>query len=158
VFERRCVGHGGGIFGFSTSLMRFLDERVLIVVLSNLESPYIPAISRDLGAIVFGEPYGLPQERKAIALDPQIYEAYAGEYSFADDGRTLTMTVSSDGDRLIAQIAGDPAFELLPLSELEFFVEAFDDRFTFGVDPRGQAAYIVMDMGGQIVRATRARG
>jgi CubicO group peptidase (beta-lactamase class C family) len=158
MFERRCVGHGGGIFGFSTDLMRFLDERVLVVVLSNLESPYIAAISRDLGAIVFGEPYSLPQERKAITLDPQLYESYAGEYSFVDDGRTISMAVRREGDRLIAQISGDPAFELLPLSELEFFVEAFDDRFTFGVDPRGQAAYVVMDMGGRVVRATRVRG
>jgi CubicO group peptidase (beta-lactamase class C family) len=157
-FERRCVGHGGGIFGFSTSLTRFLDDRVLIVVLGNLESPYVPAISRDLAAIVFGEPYSMPQARQAIALDPRIYEAYVGEYSFADDGRTHTMTIRREGDRLIAQIAGDPAFELLPLSELEFFVEALDDRFTFGTDPRGQAAYVVMDMDGRLVRATKIKG
>jgi CubicO group peptidase (beta-lactamase class C family) len=158
MFERRCVGHSGGIFGFSTNLMRFLDDRILIAVLSNLESPYISAINQDLAAIVLGKPYSLPQSRQAITLDPQIYESYAGEYSFVDDNRTITIAVRREGDRLIAQIAGDPAFELLPLSELEFFVEAFDDRFTFGVDPRGQATYIVMDMSGRIVRATRIRG
>jgi CubicO group peptidase (beta-lactamase class C family) len=157
-FERRCVGHSGGIFGFSTHLTRFLDDRILIVVLSNLESPYISAINHDLAAIIFGKPYSLPQSRQAIALDPNIYESYAGEYSFADDGRTHTLVVRREGDRLVAQIAGDPPFELLPLSELEFFVEVFDDRFTFGVDPRGQAAYIVMDMGGRLIRATRVRG
>jgi CubicO group peptidase (beta-lactamase class C family) len=158
MFERRCVGHSGGIFGFSTNIARFLDDRVLIAVLSNLESPYISSITHDLGAIVFGEPYSLPQSRQAITLDPQIYESYAGEYSFEDDGHTIALAVRREGDRLIAQIAGDPAFELLPLSELEFFVEAFDDRFTFGVDPRGQATYIVMDMSGRIVRAMRVRG
>jgi len=104
-----------------------------------------------------GEPYSMPQARKAIALDPQIYAAYAGEYSFFDGGRTATMTVSRDGARLIAQISGDPAFELLPLSRLEFFAEAFDDRFTFGVDPHEQATYIVIDMDGRLVRATRVR-
>ena len=137
---------------------RFLDDRVLIVVLGNLESPYVPAISRDLAAIVFGEPYSMPQARQAIALDPRLYEAYVGEYWFADDGRTHTMMIRREGDRLIAQIAGDPAFELLPLSELEFFVEAFDDRFTFGADPRGQAAYVVMDMAGRLVRANKIKG
>jgi CubicO group peptidase (beta-lactamase class C family) len=158
MLERRCVGHSGGIFGFSTNLTRFLDDRVLIVILSNLESSYMPAINHDLAAIVFGEPYSLPQARQAIALDPQIYDSYAGEYSFEDDGRTLTLTVTRAGDRLIAQIAGDPAFELLPLSKLEFFVEAFEDRFTFDADSRGQTAYVIMDMGGRIVGATRIRG
>jgi CubicO group peptidase (beta-lactamase class C family) len=157
MLERRCVGHSGGIFGFSTNLTRFLDERVLIVILSNLETPYIPAINRDLAAIVFGEPHGMPQARQAVALDSQIYESYAGEYSFTDNGRTMIMTMRREGDRLIAQIADDPAFELLPISELEFFVEAFDDRFTFGVDPRGQATYVIMDMGGRIVSAIRIR-
>jgi CubicO group peptidase (beta-lactamase class C family) len=156
-FKRDCVGHSGGIFGFSTQLLRFLDDRMLIIVLSNLESPYIAAISRDLRAIVSGAPYSLPQSRQAIALDPQIYAAYTGEYSFDDGDRTIRVTVSRDGDRLLARIAGDPVFELLPLSELEFFVETNDDRYTFGVDPYGQAAYVVIDMAGRLTRATRIR-
>jgi D-alanyl-D-alanine carboxypeptidase len=32
---RRFVGHGGGILGFSTLIMRFLDERVTVIVLMN---------------------------------------------------------------------------------------------------------------------------
>ena len=51
----------------------------------------------------------------------------------------------------------DPSLQLTVQLELEFFVEAFDDRFTFGVDPRGQAQYVVMDMSGHVVRATRVR-
>jgi len=45
--------------------------------------------------------------------------------------------VNRDGSRLVAQIAGDAPFKLLPESEREFFVEAFDDRFMFLVDPQG---------------------
>jgi hypothetical protein len=100
----------------------------------------------------------MPSERQAIALDPQLYERYIGEYTFDADGHTLGLTVSRDGDRLIAQITGDPPFELLPASELEFFVEAFDDRFTFLVDAQGRATYVLMDMGGQVIRASRAGG
>jgi len=62
LFERSWVGHEGGIFGFSTKLMRFLDERVLIVVLSNFESPLVLTIAPALAAIVFGEPYRMPGE------------------------------------------------------------------------------------------------
>jgi CubicO group peptidase (beta-lactamase class C family) len=155
LFNRRYVGHDGGIFGFSTRLMRFLDERVLIVILSNLESPYITTIGQELSAIVFGESYSMPGTRQAVALDPQIYDRYAGEYSFDDGGHTLGLSISREDNRLIAQIAGDPPFELLPASELEFFVEAFDDRFTFLVDPQGHATYLLMDMGRRVIRASR---
>jgi CubicO group peptidase (beta-lactamase class C family) len=32
---RRFVGHGGGIFGFSTVIMRFLEDRLTVIVLMN---------------------------------------------------------------------------------------------------------------------------
>jgi CubicO group peptidase (beta-lactamase class C family) len=153
--DRRYVGHDGGIFGFSTRLMRFLDEHVLLVLLSNLESPYIAAISRDLSAMVFGEPYTMPGTRQAITLDPQLYDRYIGEYAFEADGNTHGLGLTRDGNRLIAQIAGDPPFELLPESEHEFFAEAFDDRFMFVLDPQNQVAYMIMEMGGRRVRVSR---
>ncbi|MCH8978478.1 MAG: hypothetical protein IH945_04455 [Armatimonadetes bacterium] len=38
------ISHGGGIFGFNTSIMRFVEQKVTVVVLSN--NPQISAWSR----------------------------------------------------------------------------------------------------------------
>ena len=59
------------------------DNKVRIIVLSNLDTASLHKIKKDLAAIVFGEAYELPKQRKAIALDPVILEKYVGQYKFA---------------------------------------------------------------------------
>jgi len=49
------VGHGGGIEGFSTNILRFRDDKVTIIVLSNREDTDAGDISRQLARMIFGE-------------------------------------------------------------------------------------------------------
>jgi CubicO group peptidase (beta-lactamase class C family) len=56
VHERKMIGHGGGINGFSTFIARFPDERAVVIVLRNVLRPGGPAVQNDLAAILFGEP------------------------------------------------------------------------------------------------------
>ncbi len=60
-FDRQTMGHGGGINGFSTSIVRFPAERVTVIVLSNNQNAPVGRITGDLTAIVFGAPYKIPQ-------------------------------------------------------------------------------------------------
>ena len=59
-FNRRYVGHGGGINGFVTDISRYPDDRLCVVVLSNLNGVQPARISRDLAAIAYGEKYEIP--------------------------------------------------------------------------------------------------
>ena len=60
-FNRKLISHGGMIEGFVGSIDRYPSERVCIIVLSNLPSPAVFMIARDLGAIALGEKYELFQ-------------------------------------------------------------------------------------------------
>jgi CubicO group peptidase (beta-lactamase class C family) len=53
--KHRYMGFTGGINGFAAQIMRYTDERVLIVVLSNYSFAPVIAIESELAAIVFGE-------------------------------------------------------------------------------------------------------
>lgn len=48
------IGHGGGIHGFSTSILRYPDDKVCVVVLSNVIPARVDRISRDLAGIALG--------------------------------------------------------------------------------------------------------
>ncbi len=61
--NRKMIGHGGGINGFSTFISRFVADKATVVVLSNLESANSSRIASDLAAILFGAKYELPRER-----------------------------------------------------------------------------------------------
>jgi D-alanyl-D-alanine carboxypeptidase len=51
VAGHRMVGHGGGIPGFSTNISRFIDDRLTVVVLTNLEGSNAGAISRSVAGL-----------------------------------------------------------------------------------------------------------
>ncbi|MCS6816502.1 MAG: serine hydrolase [Blastocatellia bacterium] len=152
--NRKMIGHGGRINGFSTFIARYPDERVVVVVLSNLESAPSGRIARDLAAIVFGEPYELPRERVAIALDPRIYDAYVGRYELAPN---LVLTVTREDDRLMLQVGGQPPIRMFPESETKFFLRIVDAQITFVKDEKGEVTHLILHQGGQDQVARRVR-
>ena len=65
LFDRQMIGHDGGINGFSSSIVRFPSDQVTAIVLSNNQNAPSGEIASSLAAIVFDEPYKIPQERKS---------------------------------------------------------------------------------------------
>jgi CubicO group peptidase (beta-lactamase class C family) len=53
-FGRRRIGHPGLIDGFQTSIERFPDDRVTVIVLSNMSGADVDGISYYLASLVFG--------------------------------------------------------------------------------------------------------
>lgn len=60
LFDHKIIWHGGGINGFVTYFARFPEDDACIIALCNLEGSQMRKISRDLPAILFGEPYEMP--------------------------------------------------------------------------------------------------
>ncbi len=133
-FERKLIGHGGGINGFSAFLARYPEERVTIIVLSNVEQANAGRIARDLAAILFGAPYELPRERTAIELPSEILTRYPGRYQ-GEGERSLF--VSREGNRLFLQFEGQPKVELLAEAEDRFFLRVLDVQIIFQRDATG---------------------
>ena len=75
---RKGMGHGGGINGFATNILRFPDDKVCVIVLCNMLPVNPGRVANDLAAITFGEPYKLPKVRTVAAVDPRTYDAYVG--------------------------------------------------------------------------------
>ena len=60
------VGHAGGINGFNTTILRYPDDALCVVVLSNLVPAQVDPIALELSGIVLG----LPEETPAEATKP----------------------------------------------------------------------------------------
>lgn len=146
-FNRKSVSHSGGINGFATNLLRFPDEKVTIAVLRNADYglPAPGKISTDLAAILFGEKYEIPKALEAIKVDPKIYDAYVGRYQLAPNA---ILTISKSGDRLMAEMTGQPQFELFPESETKFFLKVVDAKVTFVKDSSGKVTHLILHQAG----------
>src|SRR3989442_576014 len=78
--DHRAISHPGGVPGFTSILTRFPDNKVLIVLLGNMENSQVIRVSNDLAAIIFNEKYEVPRERTAVKVDAKFLAAYVGQY------------------------------------------------------------------------------
>lgn len=146
LFKRKRISHGGGINGFRTDISRYPDDDVCIIVLSNFEYSSTGKISQDLAAIVFGEKYELPKERKVVKIDPKIYDAYVGQYELEPD---FIISITKENDRLFAQATGQPKAEIYPESETKFFLKVVDVQITFVKNEKGEITQLILHQAGE---------
>jgi CubicO group peptidase (beta-lactamase class C family) len=149
---RKEIGHGGGINGFVTQILRYPDQSVCVVVLCNVLPMNPGRVSHDLAAIAFGEAYELPHVRKVAKVEPKVYDAYVGRYEI--DPKVIAM-ISREGDRLQIEVTNQPKVEMFPESETEFFLKVVDATITFVKDEKGKVGHIVIHGGGGDVKAKR---
>lgn len=144
--NRKMIAHGGGINGFVTFLARFPEEKLTIVVLRNTDYGLAGPgkLAQDLAAIFFGEKYDLPKARVEVHVDPKILDAYVGKYQLAPN---FVLTISKEGDQLMAQATGQPKLTLFAESETTFFPKVVDLSITFMKDAKGKVTDLVLHQG-----------
>lgn len=96
----------------------------------------------------------LPSPRKEAAVDPRLYDLYAGEYELNPG---FTITILRRGDKLISQATGQPEVELFPESETRFFLKVVDAQVDFVKDEAGRVTGLVLHQGGMDLPAKRIR-
>ena len=154
-FDRQVIAHGGGIYGFATEIARFPADRATVIVLSNVEGAAAGKIANDLAAVVFGAPYEIPRERKAITVDAKVLDQYVGQYRIASP--PIDIVVTRDNERLLAQIAGRLKLALAAESETTFFSRDVTAQVTFLKDAAGQVTGLTLGMGGGDLPAQKVK-
>ena len=145
---RRVIAHGGGIDGFNTHLAYYPETRTVIVALSNVNGTAPGAIAAQLGAVMHGDMVTLSSERKEITLPAATLSKYVGAYELAPG---TTMTVTIEGERLMAQLTGQGKLPIFPQSETLFFLKAVDAQIEFAAD----AGSLVLHQNGRDTKAIR---
>jgi D-alanyl-D-alanine carboxypeptidase len=96
----------------------------------------------------------LPSPRKEAAVDPRIYDQYAGEYEINPG---FTIVILRRGDKLISQATAQPEVELFPESETRFFLKVVDAQVDFVKDASGRVTGLVLHQGGMDLPAKRIK-
>jgi len=153
---RRAQVHAGEINGFTAFLARFPEEHATVIVLSNFDNMPVETIAHDLAAIMFGEEYELPQARRAVQVDPRIYDLYAGQYALVL-APTVIFTITNEAGKLMAIVPGQPKIELTPSSETEFFVPGVNAQLRFTKDNNEQVTGLVLNQNGRELQAKKIK-
>ena len=160
--RKEIIWHNGGTGGYRTFIGYDPKARIGVVVLSNagtpagpddigrhLLDPQIPLLAQNAPALT------PPKTHTEITVDPRLFDRYVGRYQFAP---AILLTVTRDGGHLFAQLTGQPAFEVFPESEKEYFLKVVDAQLTFETDSQGKAIAVVLHQLGRDQRASRIEG
>ena len=70
----QVIRHGGGINGFTTTIVRFPQEKNLIVMLDNTGTGYLDPLSDSIAKILYNQPYEQPKISIVSVLEKTILE------------------------------------------------------------------------------------
>ncbi len=150
------VEHGGGLHGFVSQLTRLPDQNMTIVVLMNA-TPHPAGLSPGEVASRIAELFlwREMEDRKVSTeladYDPARFEVFVGRYDYGN----AILTVTTEKDRLYAQLSGQPRFEIYPKADSKFFWKVVEAEVEFVCDENGQVTKAIHYQGGQIIEAAR---
>ena len=145
---RRVIAHGGGIDGFNTHLAYYPETRTVVIVLSNVNGTVPGTMAAQLGALTHSDSVTLTSERKVIAVPAATLARYAGAYELAPG---TVMTITLEGDALMAQLTGQGRLPIFPQSETLFFLRVMDAQIEFTDD----GSSLVLHQNGRSTKAAR---
>lgn len=149
----KAIEHNGGIEGFNTMLAYYPDDKMTVVVLSNVNGNAPGEIATKLAAIGRGETITLTNERKEITLDSATLSHYVGAYKMTN-GPNMLLTL--EGNQLSSRLGNQQAVPIFPESKTMFFLKVVDAQLEFSkFDAEGRPAAITLHQGGRDMQMTR---
>ncbi len=142
------VWHNGGTGGYRTWAGFDPSRRVGVVVLTNSNRG-----ADDIGFHMLDTTLAMQVQRTAIAISRDSLDQYVGRYPLAP---TFVLTLTREGDALMAQATGQPAFRLWPSAPDEFFLREVDAQVSFVRDSGGRVASLVLHQNGANAPAPRS--
>jgi hypothetical protein len=144
----RIVWHNGGTGGYHSWAGYDPARRAGVVVLTNSTENI-----DDIGLHLLDPTRRLGPVRTAVTLPPATLDEYVGNYPLAP---TFVLAVTRDGDRLMVQATGQPAFRIWASARDEFFLRVVDAQISFTRDGDGKVDGLILHQGGRDQRAPRA--
>lgn len=155
----KAIGHSGGLHGFLSNLVYYPEIDATVVVLSNCSPPkkiQPGEFSNELTDIFFEEHLKdiseLIENKVEAVGNTQNYDKYLGKYEYPGGA---IMTVTKDGDRLMAQLTGQPNFQIFQKSDSVFFWKVVDAEITFHFNENGEVDYGIHKQNGGVVTVPR---
>lgn len=154
LYGKPVVHHNGGIFGYTSTIKRFPQDDVVVIVLSNNGSPKVEEIADDLAGAVFGQPVKGPKETAAAQLPEDKLKEYVGEYE-GTPGPVIVFRI--ENGVLKAKPTDEPEVTLVPEGESTFVIQPENIRVEFQRDGSGAVAGFSFSQGGNAMKAKKIK-
>lgn len=138
------VMHNGGIFGFTSDMLRVAADSTCIILLSN-KPEMLGRITGSLFAILYNEPYDIPKVKTIINVPDSLLQQYVGEYEFTSN---FKINITLENGQLKGQATGQQAFNLYAERENLFFPKEVEAQVEFTRGSDGKVDKLILHQGG----------
>jgi CubicO group peptidase (beta-lactamase class C family) len=153
-YGQRIVSFPGAIDGFNGSVMRFTEDRTLIVVLCNTEVVRGSRVAQDVAMMVYGDTPPPRIEQHEVKIAPSTFPRYLGVYGLTDLTRERYASlvdperfallervyVEQIGDRLYFHVPGHGYTWMHPMGRGRFFFKDHSgNRVSFRIGDNDRA-------------------
>jgi CubicO group peptidase (beta-lactamase class C family) len=147
------ISHSGGIPGQSSFMSGDVDAHVGVYYMSNSGAP--ASIGEAALKLLRGEEYTPPAERKPIAVDANVLDAYVGVYQLSPEAE---FTVTRQGASLYLQQGNAPTkTELFAETPTRFFMKGQEFTLVFTANAEGAIEKLVLETGDGKLEAKRKK-
>lgn len=140
---RKCTYHFGDISGYCSDFLRFVDDQVTVIFLSNMNVTPVTHLSREIAKTIFTKKVSLPMP--AVPIKFTNKESIAGSYAIENDrNKVLDISVKNDEFYLtVPKMYGVLyKFKLLPVSldstKTIFVTEMINEQLVFNYSSSGE--------------------
>ncbi|HKO79342.1 MAG TPA: serine hydrolase, partial [Chitinophagaceae bacterium] len=148
------IGHSGGLHGFITQLSYYPKEKLTIVMFSNSDQPQVNFDPAKIAEAFLWNKMDKQTSYAEATEKPKNLQVLTGRYEIMHAG---VLTVTTESDKLFAQITGQSKFEIFPASDTEFFWKVVDARIKFIKDDKGEITQAVIFQNGQELKGNRLK-
>lgn len=142
---RKCEHHFGDISGFSNHILRFPEEQLTIIFLSNLDVTPVTHLTKELAKVIFKENVALPIP--AVPIRITDLQSIAGKYLIRNGAsKLLEITIKDGGAYLTVPKMYEVLykFKLVPVShspaEITFITEMLNEQLVFRYSLAGESS------------------
>ena len=127
------VSHGGSWAGYRSSMIWVPEKRFAAAILANTSNMDTWGLALKITGLYLGMPAApsTPASARppaAAKADPVAWEPFLGTYRL---GPGWLLTITREGDELMAQATHEEKFRMTPVSDTNFFVEAYGAPVAF---------------------------
>lgn len=118
LYGRTHTCHGGFLDGYVSTIDRWPDDDLCIIILSNQDEAPVAKMARAMAAIVFDRSYDFPVRKTPVEIAGRLLTEYEGVYRISDNDCRL---VVAEGDTLFDLKPGHRPERLRPQARDVFF-------------------------------------
>jgi CubicO group peptidase (beta-lactamase class C family) len=148
----RLIQHGGAWQGFTAQISRYVDDKLTVIVMTNLAGARPGKIERGIAALYDADL--APVEHKAVPMEAKVFDAYAGGYELAPG---YVATISREGDRFWVEFPRRPRLEIFAESNTTFFVKGEEMQLTFVRDASGAVTQMILAQIGSQIKGKKVK-